>query len=562
MIASATIVDLLGPKILVQKSFTRKVSTIDEINEVLEQFYELATTVSPDEIMSLNVRGVTWLLARLNETTLLVSKCIGDEFDEADLKGTKAIRTAMRWLIGESSVRARKDDFERLVERHFTRPLKFCVITNSSITSDNYSGQAVMQMVDRYDGSTPEPIVVGPYRVTIRHCTFDTFQWSEEFLDFDGLALVYSPDVDEGRFREIVETVRKHLSIPIMVVPSSDEELETARQFETMMEIDLCDSVSKEPTDLVLSMLATSMFIDVHPELAREIWVIDEKVDSLHADEAEPLGHQAFIVTDKRTGSAVYTYYYESKSKVLERAPNVIAAISMFRISSEGSADTSVFTTGNLNFIMIEQGDLVFTLVTGNRTDVEEMREKFSFLPDLWADESPENVEFVHDDLYHSPPFTLKLLATLPPENLLPRMVPYRVTEPEWDRFGSELVKDFLMAVWQSIDGKMDLGRLAFGRGPQMTLGAIHLLKRIGAVDFTIRLRPTDKFVLVRRPDHTERALYSDLDRVLSEVDGKQTLAEIAEKTRIQDNVLITVFTDLYRRGIISLSDDTTKKPS
>ncbi|MHA1771014.1 MAG: hypothetical protein ACTSYL_04970 [Candidatus Thorarchaeota archaeon] len=554
MIVSAALIDLHGPKILAQESFYQSAPSIELHNKVLDQFYELAVAVSMDEVLELNVADRHWLIMRLDDVSVIVVQCHGSDADSQDIAALRALKKAFMWKMGEGSVREYKADFVRLAQRHLLRSAKFVIITASDIDVGNHSGKATLRMVTGPGGTAPEPIRVGPYLVSVTHRDFETFQWADDFLDATGFGLVVSPDVDKGFYHKLATQIRSHLqSALILIVPGSDDELEFARQIEDALDAQLCDSVSEDPIDLLLALMATAMLTDMHPELARKTWAIEDIKYETPASQAEYLGHQAFIVTEKQTGSAVFTYYYEPKSKVIERAPNLITAISMFKLDHSGLNKTSVFTTGTLNFIMIEHNELVFTLITGNRDDVDELREKFSFLPDLWDDENPSDLQCVEDDLYKSPPFTLKLLATLPPEYLLPRMVPFRVKELEWSRFSSEMVRDFLQAVWNSLDGHMDLMRLAYGGGPQMTLGAIHLLRRLGAIDLKIVIRPTDILEKGRRPTDEEYSLYSNLDKLLNEVNGTQTLADIAQRTGIDNNVLITVFTELYKRGIVRI---------
>ncbi len=556
MIVSGLLIDLHGPKVLSQERFTQEPIGNELLNRVLDQYYELAIAVSNGEILTLEVDGKNWHIVRIDDASIIVAATQSSDTEKTDLLALKSLHKAFVWKIGSRTVREHRDDFAKLVRRHLMRTAKFVVITSSTISKENHSGRATLRLVqDRVDGVS-EAMLVGPYQVGVIHRSFESFQWSDDFEDVDGFAMVVSSDVDEGFYHKTAEVIRSHSSAPIVVVPGSDDELETARKFEDDLDAQLCDSVSEDPVYLVLSLMATTLLIDMHPELARETWAIryEEEAVSPLQEEEERLGHQAFIVTEKKTGKSVYTYYYESKSRVLERAPNLIAAISMFKIDSS-SAKTEVFKTGTLNFIMIESGDLAFTLITGDRDNVDELREKFSFLPDLWADENPDGLACTEDDLYKSPPFTLKLLATLPPEYLLPRMVPFKVKEPDWDRFESEMVRDFLQAVWNSLDGQIDLQRIAYGGGPQMTLGAVHLLRRLGAIDLKVVIRSNDVLKLARQPTAEVRNMYSNLEQILNELDGTKTVSEIARDTGIDNNILITVFTELYKRGIVTLRD-------
>ena len=199
-------------------------------------------------------------------------------------------------------------------------------------------------------------------------------------------------------------------------------------------------------------------------------------------------------------------------------------------------------------------------MITGEREDVEEIRSRFSFLPDLWKDETPESLESSSDP-YSSPPFTLKLLATLPPEQFPGRFAPYGVKEPEWDRFESLHLRDFLQAVWNSLDGTRTISQLVVGEGPQMTMGAIHFMNNLKALDFKIVIDNDDIPVIIGAPEDDIRTLYSHLDEIFSYIDGRRTINEISKQLEIETSVLTTVLTELYKRKSVDILDRNSTAP-
>ncbi len=344
----------------------------------------------------------------------------------------------------------------------------------------------------------------------------------------------------------------------------SDKELEFARRLELLLDLDLCDSVSSSPTDLLLSVLAMSGFTDMHPELAREKWVVDqlgtEEGAPVSAEEAPGIGHQAFFVIDKTTGTPHFSYFYESESEYLRRAPNVVAAISQFDLDSSGRTETSLLQTGELKYAILEREGLIFTLVTGDREDPELVRSRFSILPSIYFDEMPKETEDP-SDLYSYGPFMIKLLATIPSENWSDRTCPTRIEEPDWLWFQSDLMSKFLETVWNSIDGQTPLSQLVVGKGPGMVLGALHYLKRMGAIDTKLLIIPSDIPDVIRKPDAQLLSLYSHSKLILGFVDGKRSIESIASKVGIDETILITVFSELYRRGYIELKFANTTPP-
>jgi len=238
----------------------------------------------------------------------------------------------------------------------------------------------------------------------------------------------------------------------------------------------------------------------------------------------------------------------------LDLAPNIVAAIASFKIDHTNPADTSVFRTGDLSYITIERDFYVFTLITGKDADVEALRSRFSFLPDLFLDEVP-SVSEDPVDLFRSPLFTLKLLATLPPEQLPGKITPIQKRALIWDRFEHPPVRDFLEAVWHRLDGSLSMTRLVPGKGPELILGAIHLLSRLGAIDCVLWVLPEDVPIITGSPDDEVLSLYSGLEDILEHVDGNLTIGSIAEVMNLEPSVLVAVFTELHKRGIIAFKE-------
>jgi hypothetical protein len=320
---------------------------------------------------------------------------------------------------------------------------------------------------------------------------------------------------------EVIDRIRANSEAAVLVVPGSDEELEFARRLELLLDIDLCDSVSSRPSDLLLSVLAMSGFTDMHPELAREKWV---------------------------------------ESEYLRRAPNVVAAISQFDLDSSGRTETSLLQTGELKYAILEREGLIFTLVTGDKEDPELVRSRFSILPSIYFDEMPKETEDP-SDLYAYGPFMIKLLATIPSENWSDRTCPTRIEEPDWLWFQSDLMSKFLETVWNSIDGQTPLSQLVVGKGPGMVLGALHYLKRMGAIDTKLLIIPSDIPDVIQKPSAQVLSLYSHSELILGFVDGKSSIESIASKVGIDEAILFTFFSELYRRGYIELKFANTTSP-
>ncbi len=560
VIRSAYLIDLIGSKILSEMSFENESIVKTRFGLIMERVYDVVEREPDAECTTISAVDFKCLVGRLDERTALLCVIEGEQCDAEEMSSFKKLRTAIQDLIASSSALEEKDSFPSMASDILQKEVRVCFISPSKPLPGNRTGLAVSRIVEqkKKNGSFfTSPFSFGP--LGVRFCQIDLDAAASQGLPSEMQScnvytIVVNSEAETDEIRSVVSRVREVHSDEIVIVPGHEECLELARNLEYELDLVLSDASSGDSTHLVLSTLAMSGLTDMHPELAMKRWrteLFEKDEQDRVLSEEKVLGHQAFFVVDKNLGDAVYTYYYESKSTVLSRAPNIVAALSMFNVESMQQMKTEVFKAGNLTYIMIERGDLIFTLITGNRGDVDELRQTFSFLPDLYADEQPEEVA-AGDDLYASPPFTLKLLATLPPETLSNRMAPYRLSAPDWDRFKSELVRDFLMAVWNTVDGSLTIETIVQGAGPKMSLGAIHLLKALDSIGFDLLITSEDIPQMSSPPDPEVLKLYADLERILRAVDGAKTIKAISGVTGIDVGVVLHVLRDLHKRGMVA----------
>lgn len=562
MIVRSILYDLIGAKQWSSISFMCLADDPIQIQSILEFYYDrIQNELFENGCVKRIDSSQSVSIHEIEKNTLLLVV-----FDSIDLSVNEEIRISeLVRKLADSIVlhgtRETSKHFEELAGELLAEDLHVTFVNDELPPPDNKSGVAVARMKAFLEKQNH--IAIGPFKVKPNILSFSrATDHPEELVSSDTAGVVViigKPVPDVSIVQGINDAVRTHKKIPLLITPGSDEELELARRYEVAYQMDLCDSVSEKPTYLLLSVLAMLGFTDMHPEYAQEIWPIDSAVDEFETGDdvsrrIERVGHQAFYVVNKATGDPIFTYFYVSQDEVYQRAPNVVAAITSFNMGTAEANRTSVVQVGNLVYALIEVDDLIFTLVTGQTDDVESIRLQFSFLPDLWKDEAPEFLQSTGDQ-YASPPFTLKLLATLPPEEFHSKMRPCRVTEPEWNRFKSREVRDFLKAVWESLDGSIEMKRLTNGTGPKMTLGAIHFLKAMGAIDMRLDIKESNRPVLSGRNETEVRRLYSHIDQIISLMDGKRTIGQIGEMTGIQGSVLVTVISDLCSRGIVTIDD-------
>ena len=563
LIASATLYDLLGSKVLASLHFTKTETTDEFLQTAVLEYYTLIEENAAQRFITTKIGNRAISILKVGEVTVLIIIGDSDTFTEEEITNIKKLDWHVTDEIEKSSVRDFKDNFQKVAAMHLRIPLYICLITVAEPPPEDMTTSAVELMI-RNKGADrsvfSQPISVGPNSIRALHYHFHEIidnEWPDNLSSIDIFSVVVSGLLSEGdQVEEAVQKIRSNSEATVVVIPGSDDQLERARDIEMKLGIDLCDSVSPKPTHLLLSIMAYGGLSDLHPELAREKWIIEEDVDKASESDSPDdieLGHQAFFVVDRRTGEAAYSYYYEERSRFLDTAPNIVAAITSFKID-QSSTETSVFRTGDLSYITIERDNYIFTLITGKDADVEALRSRFSFLPDLFLDEVPPLNENP-TDLFRSPLFTLKLLATLPPEQLAGKVAPTQKRALVWDRFEHPPVRDFLEAVWHRLDGSLSMKKLVPGKGPELVLGAIHLLRRLGAVDCEIRILLEDIPIIAQQPDEEVLGLFDGLKQLLEFIDGGITIFEIAKKARTDPSVVVNVFAQLHKRGIITFKE-------
>jgi len=564
LIVAAHLYDLQASRVAASGSFLQ--GEIDQklVKAVVDRYYELVQSESVRGFISFSIGSQGVALCPTGENTVLIGISDSQSITPDDLGKMRMLEAAFRRRASESSPREARGSFPKLVDTCLRRNVSIYFVSPESPPTENRVGLTVVTLTQRL--AMPDrflrPVSIGPFVVSVRRIEekeVPAANWSSDLKEADGLAIVVGPPLaSREAFGKLLERIKRNSSVPITVVPGSQEQLELARQFQAQFGVSICSCPADKPSRLLLSLLQAFGVIAMEPDIASHTWLVDESIDEGPArslPRARGLGHQAFFVIDKRTSKPVFTHYYEPSSKVLERAPNIVAAISMFDLDSTSPNRTSVFQTGELKYAIIERENLIFTLVTGDKEDVESIRSRFSFLPDLYFDEAPKQGTDPND-YYAAPAFTIKLLATLPPEHLGSRMAPYRVLEPDWSRFQDASVRDFLKAVWDTLDGKKTMSQLAGKGGPVMVLGAVHLLKIMRSIKTKPVLASRDVPRLLTKPEEDLYGLYSHLDEIVKLIDGKRSIEEIGRETGIATSVLLTVFSHLHQRWIVGFEND------
>ena len=560
MILTAIIYDLRSSKIVASSTFTNQPYSENLLQKALNNYYLLLESGSDELFTTVTDDSESAMICRVNELNILIGFGPTSRISDIDRERIKSLAEELGTIVDDQAFRQARRDFDKHFHKAFSIDAFFCFFSSTNPLTSDKTGFAVAKIIEhRHNPGFPftKPMDIGPYKISIMRKSSEEIpnqNWSVYLQKIDVFGIIISEEqtpMDE--LSTLVSKIRSNSSAKILVIPSSDDFLEAAREIESSLELLLCDSVVATPSYLLVSMLATSGRLDIHPELAMETLVISKEADkpiNQIQTETDTIGHQAFFVIDQLQGESMFEYYYTDEPRVSRNISNVIAAVSMFKLDNTLPTTTSVFQSGNLKYAILERDGLLFTLITGQTEDAESLRTKFASLPDLYLESKPPKIENP-DDLYSFPPFTLKLLATVPPDEWLREMVPSRRKAPDWKRFESKWMREFLKTVWMSVDGSKTISDLQTKEGSGLVIGALHFLKRMDAIEKKLRISPEYIPVLIGEVDNTIKTLYSGLDKVLDSIDGQHTIRGIATDCGIDQNVMVTVFIELRKRGVV-----------
>ena len=316
---------------------------------VLDEFYKLVQDGGGGGIESLQIEGSGVVLCRVNEITILVGICDSTIPAPSDLEDIQVLANQVQDSIEKTSTRSAKDHFPMMFEERLKKQACLCFITEPQPSNGNKTGLALTTLKRRLKISDSEiysAMLIGPYDTEVaiissEQGTDGVWLENEERINAFAIVLAQSDSVKDTA-TQIITFIREHSTKPILIIPGSDAILEMARELEYELDLELCDSVTTEPTYLLLSTLATIGMIDMHPELAKDKWRIETSEKHMQQDDekvpVKDIGHQAFFVVDRATGEAIFTYYYEAEERVFERAPNIVAAITQFKFESTESS--------------------------------------------------------------------------------------------------------------------------------------------------------------------------------------------------------------------------------
>jgi hypothetical protein len=289
----------------------------DFLQTVKNEYYALVQEDTARSFVVTKVHDRAVCISKVSDVTLVIVISDSDSFSEEEIANLQKFQTTIALEILNSSVRDFKNQFPDVVDQNLRIPLNICFVTAAESSDENKSLMAVDALFEIKANPGEElsdVIKVGPYVVRVMRIDFPDVvkgNWTPVLSSIQIFALIISKQMSENEIiQEVVLKIREESNGRIIVIPGSDNDLEAARELEIIYGIDLCDTVSPRPVNLLLSAMAYGGFSEMHPELAMQRWAIEPLIhqsQELREESDESIGHQAFFVVDRRTGEAVFS---------------------------------------------------------------------------------------------------------------------------------------------------------------------------------------------------------------------------------------------------------------
>ncbi|TFH04186.1 MAG: hypothetical protein E4H14_15280, partial [Candidatus Thorarchaeota archaeon] len=174
MIASATLYDLLGSKILASLHFTTSEIKEEFLQTAVLEYYNLIEENSAQKFITTKIGNRAISVLKVGDVTVLIIISDSDTFTEEEITNIKKLDWHVTDEIERTSVRDFKDDFQKLANTYLRVPVNICLITVVEPPPEDMTTSAVELMIKNKGANRnvlSQPIYIGPnsIRVTQYH---------------------------------------------------------------------------------------------------------------------------------------------------------------------------------------------------------------------------------------------------------------------------------------------------------------------------------------------------------------------------------------------------------
>ncbi|MDH4215265.1 MAG: hypothetical protein OEV85_15230, partial [Candidatus Thorarchaeota archaeon] len=137
VIASVTLFDLLGSKVLASLLFSKGEISDDFLETVVNEYYTLVQEDTVRSFVLTKVSGHAVSISKVSDVTLVIVVSDSDTFSDEEIVKLQKFQTTVVLEILNSSVRDFKNYFPELADRNLRIPLNICFVTIMESTGEN-----------------------------------------------------------------------------------------------------------------------------------------------------------------------------------------------------------------------------------------------------------------------------------------------------------------------------------------------------------------------------------------------------------------------------------------
>jgi len=204
LIASATLYDLLGAKVLASLHFTQSIIADEFLQNAVSEYYSLIEEDATQKYVTTKIGERAVSVLKVGDVTVLIIIGDSDVFSEKEIINIKKLDWHVSDEIERTSVRDFKEDFEKVAETHLRIPVNICIVTVTEPPPEDVTTSAVELMVQNTGTdrkSLSHSIRLGPYLIRVTQYHYDEITsdvWPKVLSSFDAFAVVVSGLLSEG----------------------------------------------------------------------------------------------------------------------------------------------------------------------------------------------------------------------------------------------------------------------------------------------------------------------------------------------------------------------------
>ena len=239
--------DLRTMRSLAEQRYVTAEPEAQVLQQFAERYFSLIESGQTVTCMFETIDDHSGGICRINELTLLV--CLGEkwELSDEDKKNVESLREQIVKKLENQELYELKSSFASMVDSSILKDVSLCFINSPILSDSDVSESTIHQFFTSHQGadeSETQPVAIGPYRISAKQVRMNNLEAmkSTELDVFDGIVLFASQtSYSQSDLGKGINKAKSASKASVLIVPSSDQELEFARAIENEYNITLCD---------------------------------------------------------------------------------------------------------------------------------------------------------------------------------------------------------------------------------------------------------------------------------------------------------------------------------